>query len=656
MKTLYFECNMGAAGDMLMAALLELHSNPDDFMKRLNRIGIPGTNITAEPSLKCGIKGTHITVTINGEKEEEEHHHSSFHTLGHLIEHLNISDAVKKNALAVYKLLAEAESQVHGVPVNQIHFHEVGEMDAVADIVGVCMLIEELAPELILASPVNLGSGYVKCTHGILPVPAPATAFILQNVPIYNNDTNGELCTPTGAALLKYFAKKFCKMPVMKVAGIGYGAGKKDFETTNCLRAYMGNADSINEEVIELVCNLDDMTPEALAFAQQLLLDKGALDVYTTPIVMKKGRAGFSFTCMCRLNDRDKMLPLIFKHTTTLGVREYSSNRYALQREQTEIETEFGKMRIKTSQGFGTRKSKLEYEDVAALAKKHNCSLAKTEVCIKYEKLKNYLRELGSIAIAFSGGVDSTFLLKTAHDVLGDCVIAVTARSCSFPKRELDEAAAFCNGEGIAHIIFNSEELEIEGFSKNPANRCYLCKRELFAKILTIAKEHGISHIAEGSNKDDEGDYRPGLTAVAELGIKSPLRYAELNKQEIRLLSKEINLPTWNKQSYACLSSRFPYGEEINPERLGIIDKAEQFLLDIGFHQVRVRYHGNLARIETDADGFALMSSQEIREKIQAALKEMGFTYIALDLLGYRTGSMNETLPLTPRIFLSQCP
>lgn len=262
----------------------------------------------------------------------------------------------------------------------------------------------------------------------------------------------------------------------------------------------------------------------------------------------------------------------------------------------------------------------------------------------KHEKLKGYLKDLGSVAIAFSSGVDSTFLLKCAHDVLGNKVIAVTARSCSFPKRELDEAAAFCKKEGIAHIICDSEELEIDGFSKNPTNRCYLCKQELFTKIWKVAKEHGIAHVAEGSNMDDNGDYRPGLIAVAELDVKSPLRYAELSKQEIRQLSKEMELPTWNKQSFACLSSRFPYGEEINIPRLTMIDKAEQFLLDMGFRQVRVRYHGKLARIETDADGFSIMLSPDNREKIHCAFKEIGFTYITLDLLGYRTGSMNEML------------
>jgi len=262
----------------------------------------------------------------------------------------------------------------------------------------------------------------------------------------------------------------------------------------------------------------------------------------------------------------------------------------------------------------------------------------------KYEKLKAYLSSLGSVAVAFSSGVDSTFLLKTAHDVLGDRTIAVTARSCSFPERELKEAVAFCEKENIRHVICDSEELNIEGFSQNPLNRCYLCKNELFTKIWAIARENGVEHVAEGSNMDDNGDYRPGLAAVAEQGVKSPLRYAELAKKEIRAISKEIGLPTWNKQSFACLSSRFPYGESITPEKLGMVDKAEQLLLDMGLKQVRVRHHGNLARIETDEDGFIILTDLKNRKAVHDQIKQYGFAYVAIDLLGYRTGSMNETI------------
>jgi uncharacterized protein len=265
----------------------------------------------------------------------------------------------------------------------------------------------------------------------------------------------------------------------------------------------------------------------------------------------------------------------------------------------------------------------------------------------KYEKLKDILTGYGSVAVAFSGGVDSTFLLRVAHDVLGDSVVAVTARSCSFPERELNEAAAFCAAHGIRHFITDSEELDIEGFAQNPRNRCYLCKSELFTKIGDIARQEGIAYVAEGSNTDDEGDYRPGLQAVSEHGVKSPLREAGLSKDDIRALSKELGLATWNKQSFACLSSRFAYGETISERKLRMVDKAEQLLLDFGFTQVRVRVHGEdgeQARIEILPAEFPKLMENEIREAVYARFSELGFAYISLDLQGYRTGSMNETL------------
>lgn len=264
----------------------------------------------------------------------------------------------------------------------------------------------------------------------------------------------------------------------------------------------------------------------------------------------------------------------------------------------------------------------------------------------KYKALQEELRAMKSVAVAFSSGVDSTFLLAAAVDTLGkDHVMAVTASSCSFPERERKEAQEFCEKRGIRQVIVVSEELDIEGFRHNPKNRCYLCKRELFEKILAIAEENHLAAVVEGSNMDDNGDYRPGLRAVEELGIKSPLRAAKLTKQEIRELSKRLKLPTWDKQSFACLASRFVYGETISEERLGMVDQAEQLLLDLGFHQVRVRVHGEgeaaMARIEVLPQEIAILVEDAKREKIYSYFKEIGFAYVTLDLGGYQMGSMN---------------
>lgn len=456
MRTIYLDCGMGAAGDMLMAALLELcPEKKEEFLGKMNGLGLPGVKVEAEPAVKCGITGTHMNVTVFGEEEESEdvhdhghahthsheacesaaadglhshvhshdghehhhgdqcahsheghghhhedqsahsheghehhhedqaahshdghghshhhHHHSTMAGIASIIDGLDIPAPVKEDMKAVYALIAEAESHAHGMPVDQIHFHEVGTMDAVADIAGVCLLFHELGADQIIASPVHVGSGHVHCAHGILPVPAPATAHILQGIPVYSTQVQGELCTPTGAALLKHFVKEFREMPVMTTSKIGYGMGKKDFERANCVRAFLGDTAETGDEIAELSCNLDDMTAEAIGFAEEALFEAGALEVYTIPVGMKKSRPGILLTCMCRREDEEKMVELLFRHTTTLGVREHISRRFTLKRREETVETAYGPVRKKISQGHGVTRAKLEYEDLAAIAKK----------------------------------------------------------------------------------------------------------------------------------------------------------------------------------------------------------------------------------------------------------------------------------------------
>ena len=390
MRTLYIDCGMGAAGDMLTAALLELLPDREAFLQKLNALGIPGVTVTAEPSTKCGIGGTHIRVSIHGEEESEhihdhhhEHHHEHHHHHHHgsmaeirsIVNGLRIPTMVKLDIMAVYEEIAQAESHAHGVPVDQVHFHEVGSMDAIADITAVCMLMHELEPDQVIASPVHVGSGQVRCAHGILPVPAPATAHILKGVPIYGGSIRGELCTPTGAALLKHFVTEFGDMPAMAVQSIGYGMGKKDFERANCVRVMLGETGEKAEGIWELSCNVDDMTGEQIGFALEMMMEQGALDVFTIPIGMKKSRPGILLTVLCREADKERMIHLIFKHTTTLGIREKYCQRHTLKRRIESVETPYGTIRRKISTGYGVRRSKYEYEDLTRIASGENMSL-----------------------------------------------------------------------------------------------------------------------------------------------------------------------------------------------------------------------------------------------------------------------------------------
>ncbi len=385
MKVLYLDCGMGAAGDMLAAALMELLPDPGGFIEEMNGIGVPGAEMAIESVTKCGILGTRFSVKINGIEEgaqtdvhthkhadEDGGHHGHGHAhmkdIEDIIDGLAVSAKVKKDILSVYGLIAEAEGRVHGKPVAEIHFHEVGAMDAIADIAAVCLLMDRLSPDLTVVSPVHVGSGHVKCAHGVLPVPAPATVLILEGAPIYGGDIKGELCTPTGAALLRHFASKFGNMPVMKTKTIGYGMGKKDFDRLNCVRAMLGEANGGADDVIELSCNVDDMTAEEIGFAMDRLFDANALEAYTMPIGMKKSRPGTLIKAMCRDEDKEDVIEAMFKHTTTIGIREERMARHLLDRRVETVETPYGDVRCKYSCGFGAARRKYEYDDVSRIA------------------------------------------------------------------------------------------------------------------------------------------------------------------------------------------------------------------------------------------------------------------------------------------------
>ena len=385
MKILYIECSMGVAGDMLMGALYELLNDEDrkKFTDKMDSLGIEGLHVEAVPSVKCGINGTHMNVTIDGHEELEshhsEHHHhhgASMHDIRHVIDAAGISENVKKNAVEVYECIAQAESRVHGKSADEIHFHEVGSKDAMADVIGCCMLIDIIGADRIVVSPVTTGFGNVRCAHGILPVPAPATALILNDVPLRAGSIEGELCTPTGAALVKHFADEFGNMPQMTVSRIGYGMGTKDFAAANCVRVYVGiQATRTAKTIVQLCCNIDDMTAEELGYAAELLMDEGALDVYTTAIGMKKSRPGTLLTVMCREEDMERIAGLIFRNTTTLGMRVYHCERMILERSEKTLHTEFGDVRCKEASGYGVVRSKLEYDDVRRLAKSSGRSI-----------------------------------------------------------------------------------------------------------------------------------------------------------------------------------------------------------------------------------------------------------------------------------------
>lgn len=406
MKVLYIDCGMGAAGDMLSAALLELMPDQIEALKELNGLGIPGVVFKRVTATKMGIKGGQMVVSVYDEVEGEEHHkaheHESHHgrTLARIeetVKKMTAPQEIKNEILAIYREIADAESRVHGEAVELLHFHEVGALDAVADIAAFCYLLKKINPGKIVASPVHVGGGFVNSAHGTIPVPAPATALLLKGVPIYSTDIKGELCTPTGAALLKHFVDSFGEMPLIRTSAVGYGMGKKDFEKPNCIRMILGEEGASikssfakkkekeaaaepemepNESIYELTCNIDDMTGEGLGYAMECLFNYGALDVYASPIIMKKSRSANELHVLCNKEDKDALIEAIFKLTSTIGIREKVYKRYVLDRRMEVLDTPLGEVRVKFVEGYGTKRLKYEYEDLTWIAKEKKCSLA----------------------------------------------------------------------------------------------------------------------------------------------------------------------------------------------------------------------------------------------------------------------------------------
>ncbi|MCR4717834.1 MAG: nickel pincer cofactor biosynthesis protein LarC [Lachnospiraceae bacterium] len=442
MKTLYIDCGMGAAGDMLTSALLELVGDENAFADKINSLGLKGVKVSYDKVSKCGISATSTKVLVDGVEEEsidvDEHHmHAHNHTHAHdhdqdhnhdhahthdydhnhsheyvhdhdnthehthahdhdqehnhdhahhhhthlsdiksIITALNVSDKVKTDVLSIYEIIANAESKAHGVSVEEIHFHEVGMMDAITDVLSVALLMEMISPDKVMASPIHVGSGKVKCAHGIMPVPAPATANILKGIPIYSSNIKGELCTPTGAAILAYYVDKFDNMPVASVEKVGYGAGKKDFESANVIRAMLLETKDAKDSIVKLECNVDDMTGEELGYAIEKLMSEGARDVYVLAVTGKKGRPGHELNVITDEASKEQLVPGIFKYTSTLGIREVKCERYILDRHIESVEIDGENVRKKISSGYGVNRSKLEFEDLKIIAEKRGISIS----------------------------------------------------------------------------------------------------------------------------------------------------------------------------------------------------------------------------------------------------------------------------------------
>ncbi len=697
-RILYLECYSGISGDMTVGALLDLGASRQVLEHALKSLGVGGYHLHFGRKKKCGIDAFDFDVHLEGEaghNHDHDHHHDHEHSHDHnhdhshhhdhvhrnladiveIIDRMDGADSVKALAKRMFEIVAEAESKAHGLPIEEVHFHEVGAIDSIVDIVSVAVCLNDLGITKVIVSPLSEGHGYVRCQHGVMPVPVPATANIANayHLELKLTDNEGEMVTPTGAAIA---AALHCgaSLPVSyRIEKIGIGAGNKDFKNANILRAMVivpaEKEDITKDQVVKLETNVDDCSGETLGFVMEELFAAGAADAWYTPIFMKKNRPAYLLTVLARESQAERMEEIIFAHTTTIGIRRTRMERTVVERSLTVVETELGPAQVKVCRKNGREVVYPEYESVKKISREQNIpfpevyhlvkeqasgSQEKREIARQGEtsaeladvrkRLEERMGEYAEsdIAIAFSGGVDSSLLLAIAcreAQKTGKKVYAVTFNTRLHAACDLEIARKVAEETGASHVVLEIDELGQAGIEYNPQDRCYRCKHLLFTRLREFAGEHGIDRILDGTNEDDLHVYRPGIRALRELGITSPLADLNITKAQVKALAGEYGISVAGRPSTPCMATRLPYGTKLDYQVLERIAEGEDWLRQKIGGNIRLRLHGDVARIEVDPG--QMKEVLAIRGELADRMKGLGFPYVTLDLEGFRSGSMD---------------
>ncbi|RGT72632.1 nickel pincer cofactor biosynthesis protein LarC [Mediterraneibacter massiliensis] len=724
-QTLYLECYTGISGDMVVAALLDLGADEAVLDKVLASLPLDGFSTRISRVKRAGIDACDFAVLLDEQHEnydhdmeylygtQEEHIHPGHTHTGHMhtahshgehghaqqghdhvyrglkdileiIDHAEMTEGARKKAIRIFHILAQAEAKAHGTDKEHVHFHEVGAVDSIVDIVAAAVCLDNLGIEETILPVLYEGTGFIRCQHGWMAIPVPAVAATAEAYALHLHITQreGELVTPTGAAIAAAI-KTTDKLPdTFYIKKTGLGAGKRNYAYPSLLRAMLIETDEEEkarerDNIYKLETNIDDCTGEVLGYVMERLFEAGARDVYYSPIYMKKNRPAYQLSVICTEERVSALEKMIFKETTTIGIRRQKIERAVLKREIQTVQTSLGTAKVKVCGIEDGDRVYPEYESVRALSRQHDKSYQEVyqiiaeeykeklypsghlaahdlqagmlrtirydEKCAAlFQKMKECTKN--GVAVAFSGGVDSSLLLKLACEAAdeGQKVYAITVHSRLHPAEDLETAAKVAEEIGAVHKIVFVDELKEADISDNPKERCYLCKKYIFQKMIKTAAELGVNCLVEGTNEDDLHVYRPGIQAIKELGILSPLAECGMTKKEIRELAQTYQISVAKRPSGPCLATRFPYETKLSYERMEQAEQGERFLRSLGFSTVRLRVHGKLARIEVkEAElGEVLKRKKEIIQY----LKGLGYVYIAIDLEGFRSGSMDADI------------